>query len=180
MLRLVVLDLDETLVYASIEGIPKPHFTISDYSVLVRPYAKELITHIHNTYELAFWTSAGEDYGRAVVAGLGISENIPKFVWTSSKCTRRFDRDSGEYFQLKDLKKVKRLGYDLSQVIMVDDTPQKVSKNYGNHVRVSEWLGNEKDDELLFLMGYLDSIRDHEDLRKIEKRGWLKNFRSDT
>ena len=60
---------------------------------------------------------------------------------------------------------------------MVDDTPEKHIRNYGNLIRVSEFTGDQSDDELLYLMEYLMTIKDSDNIRSIEKRGWRKNIK---
>jgi hypothetical protein len=55
---------------------------------------------------------------------------------------------------------------------MVDDTPGKLARQYGNYIRVTPYLGNEDDRELALLTRYLRELRDVENVRRIEKRGW--------
>ena len=55
---------------------------------------------------------------------------------------------------------------------MVDDTQKKLRRNYGNLVRVSPFEGDQRDEELLDLMTYLERIKGAENIRSIEKRGW--------
>ena len=52
---------------------------------------------------------------------------VPSFVWSRTRCTPRFDYERWEKLYLKDLKKVKRRGYDLDRVLIVDDSPEKFS-----------------------------------------------------
>jgi len=61
-------------------------------------------------------------------------------------------------------------------MIVVDDTPRKLERNYGNLVRITEWLGDLDDRELLLLIKYLTKLKDVENIRKIEKRGWQKHY----
>ncbi len=84
---------------------------------------------------------------------------------------RRYDHELFENYFVKDLKKVKRLGFDLRRVLIVDDTPRKVSRNYGNAVYVTAYTGQEGDEELLRLSRYLASISTTPDVRVLEKRG---------
>jgi RNA polymerase II subunit A small phosphatase-like protein len=59
---------------------------------------------------------------------------------------------------------------------MVDDTPEKLSKHYGNLVRVKEYLGQEEDSELKILINFLTYLKSVQSVRKIEKRGWQRNY----
>ncbi|MBL4648592.1 MAG: hypothetical protein JKY03_02595 [Aureispira sp.] len=55
---------------------------------------------------------------------------------------------------------------------MVDDSPEKTQNNYGNAIYPNEFIGNLEDDELLYLLKYLKTLKDKTNVRGIEKRGW--------
>jgi NLI interacting factor-like phosphatase len=55
---------------------------------------------------------------------------------------------------------------------MVDDSPEKLIRNYGNLVRVAPFFGNKTDEELLLLMGYLKELKNVDSIRTLDKRGW--------
>jgi len=61
----------------------------------------------------------------------------------------------------------------------VDDSPEKLSRNYGNLVRVQPYAGG-MDDVLELLAGYLATLSEEHDVRRVEKRGWLEAWRSAT
>lgn len=60
-------------------------------------------------------------------------------------------------YRVKDLKTIRRVGYELERVIVVDDTAKKHERNYGNLVRVRPFEGQLDDDELLYLATYLET-----------------------
>ncbi len=177
--KLIVLDLDETLIYAKEEELSIPYdFKTSLYFVYKRPYMKEFLNFCLENFKVAVWTSSGEDYAQAIVRKL-FSKNYPlEFVWARQRCIQSFDPESLDYLWVKDLKKVKRRGYKLEQVIMIDDTPAKLRRNYGNLVRVSPFEGSQVDKELLFLMDYLKLLLKEENIRAVEKRNWKAKFYS--
>ncbi len=80
--------------------------------------------------------------------------------------------ETQETIYVKDLKKVKRLGYLLERVLFIDDTPDKMARNYGNAIYVSPFEGDDKDNELEVLLKYLLAIQFEPDYRNVEKRGW--------
>ncbi len=57
-------------------------------------------------------------------------------VWRRSRCIQRFHYKLMEHYFIKDMRKAERLGKDLEQMLIVDDIPLKVSRNYGNAVCV--------------------------------------------
>jgi RNA polymerase II subunit A small phosphatase-like protein len=87
--------------------------------------------------------------------------------------------ETREAVYLKDLKKVARLGYPLERVLVVDDTPDKLARHYGNAIYLSAYEGSIEDTELPPLLRYLESIRHIENYRAIEKRGWRNRVHGD-
>ena len=81
------------------------------------------------------------------------------------------DHERFETVFIKDLRKVKRLGFDMRRILFFDDTPPKMQRNDGNAIYVSPFVG-EPDDELEKLTRYLGSIRTADNYRRMEKRGW--------
>lgn len=94
------------------------------------------------------------------------------FVWASERCTRRLNPETFESYPVKDFKKLKRAGYDLSRVLAIDDSPEKHERNFGNLIRVHPFLGDTSDAELRDLISYLEWLRHLTDYRSIEKRNW--------
>jgi Dullard-like phosphatase family protein len=173
--KLVILDLDETLVYASEEHLGYEHdFEVSHYLVYKRPYLREFIDFVLENFRVAIWTSSGEDYAAEVVNCIFGGKDKLEFVWARNRCVRRFDPKMFEQYFIKDLKKVRRLGYSLDHILMIDDTPKKLMRNYGNLVRVSPFEGDRRDEELLDLMPYLEELKSTKDIRSLEKRGWKR------
>jgi RNA polymerase II subunit A small phosphatase-like protein len=60
---------------------------------------------------------------------------------------------------------------------MIDDTPQKLERHYGNLIRVSPFEGDSSDNELRNLLPYLNWLRSFDNVRTIEKR-WWRNFKT--
>jgi RNA polymerase II subunit A small phosphatase-like protein len=174
---LLILDLDETLVYARHE--PDGHgysFQAASYFVSVRPHLPEFLESLFDWYSVAVWTSAGEDYGREVISRVMPNPQGLEFSWFSDRCTRRYDPELRDHFFLKDLKKVRRAGYCLERVLMLDDTGRKLARQYGNHVPVRPFFGDPRDTELRDLLPFLNWIRGEPDFRAIEKRNWRTRF----
>lgn len=175
---LLILDLDETLLWATQE-LPEAgfEFQVFGYFATKRPHLKVFLERTLSWFDIAVWTSSGEDYARQVVAEIFDDPAALKFIWTASRCTQRFDTESREPYTLKDLKKVRRRGYVLDRVLMIDDSPEKLGRNYGNHLQLTPFEGNPDDRELLDVLPFLEWIKDQPDFRAIEKRTW-RNRRS--
>lgn len=129
--KLLILDLDETLLYAT--SLPFEHkadFRFEHYHVYLRPHLHEFLAFCQQYFRLAVWTSSSEDYAQCVVENIFGLEHALEFVWARRRCTQRFDPETMSYEWSKNLDKLKRKGQDLSQVIMLDDTPRKLARHY--------------------------------------------------
>lgn len=170
---LLILDVDETLIHAAESPLHRPaDFRIGPYHVYRRPFLQSFLSAVANDFQVAFWSTASSDYVEEIVGEVWPGGGQPNFVWGRDRCTRGLDpeRQSGEW--LKDLRKVKRLGYDLRRVLIVDDTPRKVARHYGNAIYVRPFVGDEADEELRGLAQYLPTLLDTADVRRLEKRDW--------
>lgn len=172
---LLILDLDETLVHATDAPLSHAHdFEVGPYVVYRRPGVDAFIRAMSAHFELAVWTSSTRLYAEPVVAELFPADIAPGFVWSRERCTRRFDPDTHDFEWAKNLDKVKRRGYPLERVLIVDDTPKKLDRHYGNLVRVKPFEGDPSDTELFGLIEYLPTLADAANVRCIEKRYWRK------
>jgi carboxy-terminal domain RNA polymerase II polypeptide A small phosphatase len=176
--KLLILDLDKTLIYATETKLERPpNFTLFEsteqpYFVYKRPHLETFLEFCFANFEVAIWTSSSEEYAKGIVDNILTSSQKPVFVWSRSRCTYRRSLETYEYEWLKNLTKVKRHAYKLENVIMVDDTPAKLAKNYGNLVPVKSFEGNPLDDELSLLSRFLEKLKMVENIRKVEKRYW--------
>ncbi|MCE2570961.1 HAD family hydrolase [Motilimonas eburnea] len=171
--KLLILDLDETLIYATENKLNMGHsFIAGQYFVYKRPYLKEFLEYCLDEFLVAVWTSSNELYAAKIVNQIFGEDHDLEFVWSRERCVRKFDPEIYDWFYVKDLKKVKKKGYSLESMIMVDDTPKKLIRNYGNLVRVCEFVGDQRDEELLDLIIYLEELKRVENVRQVEKRNW--------
>lgn len=57
-------------------------------------------------------------------------------------------------------------------MLIVDDTPEKCVRNYGNAIYPKAFEGEPNDNELELLGRYLLKLRHEDNVRHIEKRNW--------
>ena len=172
-LPLLILDLDETLIYGAEKEGPRPcDFRVGPFHVHKRPHLDEFLRGMGKLFNLAVWSSASSDYVAAIAARILPSELDWAFVWSRESCTVKRNLETFETEYIKDFKKVKRAGYDLARVLIVDDTRHKVARNYGNAIYVVPFEGDPGDEELPPLLKYLETLVGVENFRTIEKRGW--------
>lgn len=170
---LLILDLDETLIWATEQSLDlESNFQVGPYFVYKRPAVDEFLATVGSWFDLAVWTSSSAVYAGLIVGQLVKPSADLKFLWSRARCTRRYDYEMQEEYWLKDLKKVQRVGYVLERILVVDDSPEKLQRNYGNYVRVRAFEGDQSDTELLDLLPFLQHLSTVENVRHIEKRGW--------
>jgi RNA polymerase II subunit A small phosphatase-like protein len=173
--KLLILDIDETLIFASETPQSRPHdFIVGDkYFVYKRPFVEEFLTWCFQNFDVAVWTTATDDYAAEIVSKVfPQSDHNLVFLWSRDRCTPALDSESRETFFEKKLTKLRRRGRKLEDVIAVDDTPQMWRNSYGNLVRVKPFFGEPDDDELEKLMLYLGILKNVENVRKVDKRNW--------
>ena len=170
---LVIFDLDETLLRATTNPTLEPaDFIVEAFRVRRRPHLEDLLRRVARFADIAVWSSGTETYVEAMLRQSVPADIALRFVWARSRCTRRYDDENLEEYWVKDLKKVKRLGYALERILIVDDSPEKTERNYGNHIGITPFLGDQADRELAFLATYLERFEHIENVRTVEKRGW--------
>jgi RNA polymerase II subunit A small phosphatase-like protein len=175
--KLLILDLDETLVYATTERLGRsPHFEVGPYFVYRRPHLDQFLDLCKEHFKIAVWSSSSALYCQGIVDAIFGEAARLDFVWASDRCSHVFDYESGERYWRKNIRKVKRLGYPLESIIAVDDTLQKWEKSYGSLVLVREFLGDPADAELEYLERYLTVLMNEEDIRAVDKLGWRRKL----
>ena len=155
--RLIVFDLDETLVHATEEALPHPHsFEVTPYFIYKRPYSSELIEFCASHFDIAVWSSSSERYVDAVTSHLFGSSFPVAFSWAVSKCVQKVDPRSNGYVYIKDLRKILKHGYAADEIIMIDDSPEKLQRQPGRHLCVPAFTGDPMGNELL---GIIDRVK---------------------
>src|SRR5690348_10887473 len=118
---LLILDLDETLVYGTEKQLPRaPDFCVAHFFIYRRPHLPAFLDYCFADFDVAVWTSASRSYASEVVAQT-FGERELRFFWSAERCTQRTDLDTHDRCSVKDLRKVRKLGIPLEQVLVVDD-----------------------------------------------------------
>jgi len=178
--KLLVLDLDETLIYGTLNrllrmGAPD-HVVCGEYSIYLRPGVEEFLETSFDRFEtVGIWTAATPDYAFEVLDKI-VDRSRFEFVFTRERCTVKRDWDQDEHYSVKDIAKLKKFGYPKSQILFVDDTARGLERSYGNHVPIPAFKGDREDRILPALTEYLDQLGGEADVRTVNKlRWWTRN-----
>jgi hypothetical protein len=96
-------------------------------------------------------------------------------VFTRDRCTQRRDLDLDESYWVKDIRKLGSFGFDMRQIVFVDDKARGLERSYANLVSVPAFLGDPEDRMLGKLLVYLDRLGPLEDVRDVDKRCWWRS-----
>src|SRR5690348_2190225 len=94
--KLLVLDLDETLIHAASTRINNldEDFRFDNYFVYKRPYLEHFLTELSKHFTLAIWSSAGDEYVATIVNNIKPAGVDFAIVWARSKCSTRRNPES--------------------------------------------------------------------------------------
>jgi len=97
--KLFILDIDETLLYATKEALDRPaDFLVHDYFIYLPPHLQRFLAYALDRFHVAVWTSSGPLYAGKVLDRIFPSRDALDFVWTAERCTTRFDPERREQY----------------------------------------------------------------------------------
>ncbi len=156
--KLVVLDLDETLLHACHEWIGKqPSFVISNAMIHLRPGVDDFIEAISKDFNIAIWTASYGLYTKDIIKKLFGTKTILRFVLTREDCDPITESDGYPAFE-KDTQKILDLGWHYEDFVIVDDKPHLVKSKHLNIIEVRPFYGSTTDTELFRLKERILSI----------------------
>ena len=120
----IVLDLDETLVYAR------------DGPINVRPGTRELLEAIQETCEVCVWTAGEREYAKNVIRRIDMTGAIQHCVYRHPKWW------TGKPGYSKNLHS---LGRPIDRVLLVDNTPDCLKDHPWNGLLVEDFTGRSDD-----------------------------------
>ena len=165
--KLIVFDLDETLIYSSVTHpnpdhiirVPIAEGEIQEIGVKFRPHVHSCLLALSRNFELAVFTASTPIYAHQIVDLLDP---------TASLISHRLYRDScievGPLL-LKDARVFQDLA--VRDVLIVDNSALGFAFQRGNGVPVNSWTGQEDDEELLALTRYLTVFERLADVRTL-------------
>ena len=159
--KCVVIDLDETLVHRSFKPVKNADFIVPvdiegkvhQMYVLKRPYVDEFLKRMGEMFECVLFTASFARYADPV------ADLLDKTCCFKS----RLYRESCVVYKEKYVKDLSKLGRDLHNVIIIDNSPASYRFPPENAIPVTSWFDDQDDTELLDLIPLLESINNVDD-----------------
>ncbi|KAJ2706941.1 Nuclear envelope morphology protein 1 [Coemansia spiralis] len=165
--KTLVLDLDETLIHSSPQGSYRAHHRIEVvidkvaclYYVYKRPHVDYFLRKVSEWYTVVVFTASLAEYADPVIDLLDAQH---KYI------SARFFRESCVPHDSSYAKNLAAVNPDLSQVVLVDNSPLSYFINPTNGIPIQPWVNSDpKDEALLDLLPLLDALRFTDDVRSI-------------
>ena len=166
--KTLVLDLDETLVHSqflpfSIQSDVILKIDIEnqthDIHVLIRPGVQTFLQRLSKLYEIVIFTASVSKYADPLLDILD-KENY---------CSFRLFREHCTLMGMTYIKDLNKLGRDLKDVIIVDNSPLSYSFNKENGIPILTWFSDKNDKELDYLLPILEFLSGVNDVRNYIK-----------
>ncbi|KIG15159.1 hypothetical protein DB30_05859 [Enhygromyxa salina] len=181
--KLLVLDLDETLIHARDRDAPPlpwpPQRQVARYGVHLRPGVREFMaTVLERFVGVGIWTSASTEYATAMLERI-VDRRRLRFIFARDRCAQIWDADGEQTYWRKDIRELDGFGFDPQGILVVDDKPRGLERSRANLVPVRPFRGDPDDLELWRLRQYLEQLGPLEDVRAVDKRCWWAQFEDD-
>ncbi|XP_055936248.1 CTD nuclear envelope phosphatase 1-like isoform X1 [Argiope bruennichi] len=175
--KILVLDLDETLIHSHHDGVIRqmvkpgtpPDFVLKvtidrhpvRFFVHKRPHVDFFLDMVSKWYDLVIFTASMEIYGAAVADKLDNNRGILNKRYYRQHCCVRYGSFN------KDLSAITS---DLSSIFILDNSPGAYRAYPDNAIPIKSWFCDASDTALLNLLPMLDALRFTSDARSVLSR----------
>ena len=163
--KTLVLDLEETLVHSQFGAFNIPSDVVinieienelHEIHVLIRPGVKEFLEKMSKLYEIVIFTASISKYAGPLLDIL----DKEKF------CSFRLFREHCTLINSSFVKDLKKLGRDLKNIIIVDNSPLAYLLNSDNGLPILTWFDDKYDQELYKITPVLEFLSEVPDVRE--------------
>jgi len=168
---LLVLDIDQTLLFAATSPLTQPcDYRAERTWIYKRPYVDAFLHFCMLHFQIAVWTSARASYAEEIFSQVFNYLSLI-FIHSERHCLEKKDIN-GQLVSLKPLQKTCKYGFTLNRVLVIDDSKEKHSLNPDNLILISPYNALVEDNELRLLKNYLNTIKHQTNFLNINKQNW--------
>ena len=162
--KTLVLDLDETLVHSQFQPFDVPSDIIlkielenefHDIHVMVRPGVSEFLKNMGKIYEIVIFTASVSKY----------ADPLLDIIDKEKNCKFRLFREHCTPMNACYVKELKKLGRELKNIIIVDNSPMSYALNPENGIPINTWFDDKTDRELYNISSILEFLSFVPDVR---------------
>lgn len=173
--KCLIVDLDETLVHSSFKPVKDADFVIPveidnvvhQVHVLKRPHADEFLARIGELFECVLFTASLDMY----------ADPVADLLDRNGVFRSRLFREACVFFDGNYVKDLTRLGRDLSQTLIIDNSPISYAFHPENAIAVRTWFDDPHDSELLDLFPLLEQLAHTDDIYSVLRKSFMSgNF----
>ncbi|CAL8104942.1 unnamed protein product [Calicophoron daubneyi] len=154
--KCLVLDLDETLVHSWFKQVDDANFVVPveidgvkhEIYVCKRPHLDEFLRAIGPLFECVMFTASLKKY----------ADPVCDYIDEASYFRHRLFREACVYHQNNLIKDLSRLGRDVDQICIVDNSPVSFLFQPNNALQIVSWFDDPNDQALLELIPYLTGL----------------------
>eukprot|EP01017_Pseudomicrothorax_dubius_P017290 TRINITY_DN1955_c0_g2_i7.p1 TRINITY_DN1955_c0_g2~~TRINITY_DN1955_c0_g2_i7.p1 ORF type:complete len:404 (-),score=84.60 TRINITY_DN1955_c0_g2_i7:11-1222(-) len=170
--KTLVLDLDETLVHSTFDYIPNPDLRLNisiqgnGLEVLVRkrPGVDEFMRRMAKHYEIVIFTASLAEYAHPLIQRLDEDKVVDYELY----------RDSCTFFRGSFIKDLSKLGRNLKDIIIVDNSENSFAFQPMNAVFIKSYFDDPRDIELEKWTEFLEFLSEVNDVRPVNV--WKETF----
>lgn len=172
--KCLVLDLDETLVHSSFRPIPNPDFivpveiedVVHKVYVLKRPGVDEFMKRMGEIYEIVIFTASlskvqfffSEYFRLCWLIRVQYADPVLDLLDIHKVINCRLFRESCSTYRGNYVKDLSRLGRNLDDVLIIDNSPSSYIFHPENAIAIESWFDDESDRELLHMIDFLTHL----------------------
>ena len=162
--KTLVLDLDETLVHSQFIEFSTPsdvvikievENTFHDIHVMVRPGVKEFLEEMEKLYEIVIFTASVSKY----------ADPLLDIIDKKGLCPFRLFREHCTLINMTFVKDLQKLGRDLKNIVIVDNSPLSYALHPENGLPILTWFEDKTDKELFNIIPILKFLSKVPDVR---------------
>ena len=176
--KIAIFDLDETMAHSEFKNIEKAQNIITvkppsrkevKIGLNIRPHLKEALDLIKKHYFIIVYSASDRSYADPVLNFIDPNNDYFQYRLYRSHCIYSKVKDDDKIkLYIKDLSIFKNV--DLKDMVIIDNSILSYAYHLNNGIPIVPYYKGEKDYELMFLAGYLSSIRKWKDLREANKK----------
>ena len=172
--KTLVLDLDETLVHSQFTPFSiKSDITfkidldnqLHDIHVLIRPGVPQFLKKMAKLYEIVIFTASVSKY----------ADPLLNIIDRNHSCSYRLFREHCSMVGITYVKDLKKLGRELKDTVIVDNSPLSYSFNPENGLPILTWFDDKNDKELYKITPILEFLSCVYDVRDYIKQIVVNN-----